>query len=228
MKNNDVQHYTTASHVSWEKVGSEVVILDTTSHTTHRLDGELAKAFLAAASGEPVATQDAIAKEVMALTQQGFLEPRSPVSRRTLMAAGVAGVGLGFTTLALPQPAAASSSGSSSTPPTPTITAASLVAGEWRWSPEQNGIDITQRQGSVLLPDTGEFVAGERWRLSLADLNGAPAQAEADVTPLAGRLRLVFSFPTADASQITTDLQGTLTKVDDPTVLSEQFPIPRV
>ena len=221
MTNNDVHSSPVSRNIVWEVVGDQVVILNTTTHTTHRLDGPLANAFIAHASGQPISTQ-----QVTILTEAGLLAPQPPLSRRALITGGVAGVGVGLTSLALPLAAAASSSG---TPLTPTITAASLVAGEWRWSPEPSGIDITQRQGSVLLPTTGVFVAGERWRLTLADLNGAPAQAEADVASVGnGLLQLTFPFPSAIAADITTDLQGTLTKVNDPTVFSEQFPIPRV
>jgi len=218
MTNNDVHRPTIPSRLVWEVVGSEVVILDTSSHTTHRLDGDLAKSFLAAASGEGVPPQ-----EVIALQDRGFLEPSSPVSRRALMTGGVAGFGLAMTSLSLPTAAAASS-----TQPKPSITAASLEAGEWRWSNTQTGFSVTQTQGSVFLPNLDVFQAGDRWRLTVTNVNGGEASAEANIVDLgSGMLELTFTYTLAGGLTAGTILQGVLTKVSDPTVFSEQFPIPQ-
>jgi hypothetical protein len=218
MRNNDVPHHTIPSRLVWGVVGSEVVICDTTSHTTFHLTGDLAKAFTQAASGQEISSQ-----EVMALQERGFLEPRSPLSRRTLMTGGVAGLGLGITSLSLPTAAAASS-----TQPKPSITAASLEPGEWRWSPTGGGFSVTQTQGSVFLPNLDVFQAGDRWRLTLANVNGGEASAEANITDLGmGMLELTFTFTLSGGLPANTVLLGVLTKVSDPTVFSEQFPIPQ-
>jgi hypothetical protein len=220
MSNNGVHNTPRPSHLVWEVVGSEVVILDTTSNTTYRLQADAARAFLDQASATPSEHQEVTTPE-----HRGCKPPRSPVSRRAVMTGGFAALSVGITSLALPAAAAAASS----TTLTPSITAQSLEAGQWRWSPEQFGIDITQRQGSILLSNLPVFQAGDRWRLTLADLNGSPAEAEADVaTVTGGNLQLTFSFPLSVYPPTATVLDGTLTKVSDPTVFSEQFPIPRV
>jgi hypothetical protein len=222
MKNNDVRHYTTPTHLVWEEVGSEVVILDTTSHTTHRLTGTHAATFLAAATGRPVT-----AEEVASLAQRGFLEPRSPISRRHLMAGSAAGLGLTITSLSLPTVAMASS-----TQPKPTITAESLEAGEWRWTTGQNLV-ITQTGSQEGLPTNGIFVAGDAWQLTLDGFAGLPAESDG-VVVTSGQvaiLTLTFTFPFTGgltAPTAGTILEGTLTKVSDNTVFSEPFPIPQL
>ena len=226
MKNNEVRHYNTPTHLVWEQVGSEVVVLDTTSNTSHHLTGALAQAFTAAATGHAANTQ-----EVVALVQRGFLEPRSPITRRHLVAGGVAGIGLTVASLSLPTVAMASS-----TQPKPTITAASLVAGEWRWStPNINGTStllITQTENNFGLPTDGTFIDGDTWRLTLDRFAGSPTEANvfADTSDPVTVLTLRFSFPltggiTAPAAG--SILQGTLTKVSDGTVFSEPIPIPQ-
>ena len=257
MTNNDVR-YTPPAHLVWEGVGSEVVVLDTASHTTHRLSGDLARSFLAAANGQPVSFP-----EVMALHNLGLLEPRSPVSRRSVVAGGVAGLGIGLTSLSLPAVAASSStahetpgtktapqappqatetppeqsdtsnSGDSEPddppPPQPSITAASLAAGEWRWSTPTGQLSITQTQGSVFLPNLDVFQLGDPWRLTLTDVNGAELSAEANITDLGGgALELTFSYPLPGGLTAGTILEGVLTSVLDETVFSEPFPIPQV
>jgi hypothetical protein len=220
MKNNDVHHYTTPTQVVWEEVGSEVVILDTTTNTTHHLTGTLAEAFMAAATGQPVQP-----KEVATLLERGFLEPRSPITRRHLVAGGAAGLGLTFTSLSLPGVAAASS-----TQPKPSITADSLLAGQWEWTAGGGNLTVLQSHATVLLPDLPVFVEGDRWRLTLNNLGNAEAEAviQKMSSGLLQPLSLTFTFPltgglTAPAPGTT--LQGTLTKISDPTVFSEQFPI---
>ena len=203
----------------WEVVGSEVVILDTTSHTTHRLTGDLARSFLAAISGQPVSP-----REVSALQERGFLEPGPPVSRRTLMAGGVAGLGIGLTSLSMPAVAAATSGHL-----IPTLTAANIAPAAFRWNPTQAGIDVTATNQSELASGANGFAEGQRWRLTLADLEGSPAEAEAEVTQPPGEpLRLSFAFPlpTFDRPDSSTILQGTLLRLTPSPVLSEQFPIP--
>ena len=208
-------------HLVWEVVGSEVVILDTTSHTTHRLTGDLARSFLAVTSGEPISS-----REVVALQERGFLEPRPPVSRRTLMAGGVAGLGLGITSLSLPTVAQASSNELK-----PTLTAASLVAGQWRWGPAQFGINVSPTSTDGFLTGVDEFRLGDNWRLTLAVLNGSPAEAANSVVQLiGGELQVVFEFTITPVAypDNNTILLGTLERLTPPPVLSEQFPIPKL
>ena len=235
MKNNDVHYYTTPSHIVWEGVGSEVVIRDTTSHTTYRLYADAATVFLHATEGRPVP----VTPEVIALEQRGFLEPRSPMSRRTLMAGGVAGLGLGITSLSLPAAAQASSTTpktQESPPPTPTITAASLEPGKWRWSVGPNNgvttLRINQTDDNTALPTTGAFVVGDVWRLSLEDFDGPPAEATVteDNSGPETLLNLLFLFPLTGgvtAPSPGTELEGTLTLISDTSVFSEPFPIPQ-
>ena len=226
-------------HLVWEGVGSEVVIYDTTSHTTHHLTGDIAQAFLAAVRGEEIDPQ-----EVITLQDRGFLEPHSPISRRTLMAAGVTGVGLGITSLALPSVAAASSTGPKTDsappeqsdpepdtppPPQPTILAADLTPGDWRWSVTSQLV-VNPTNTTAGLPQDGTFVVGEEWELSLDGFDGPPVEADVRLLGVAPNqyLSLRFQFPLTGgvtAPSAGTTLTGTLTKVDDRTVFSEPFPI---
>jgi hypothetical protein len=220
MKNNDVRTYTPPPHLVWEAVGSEVVIHDNTSETSHLLTGDLARSFLAAAEGQPISSQ-----EGMALQQRGLLGPCSPLSRRALITAGGAGLGLGITSLSLPTAAAASS-----TSPKATITAESLEPGRWRWSASTTALTITQTDGTTFLPNLPVFTGGGQWRLTLADFAGGDALGTI-VDLGGGLLELGFSFPLGDsvaAPPAGTVLRGTLTKADDTSVFSEQFPIPQL
>lgn len=186
MKNNGVHHYTTPTHLVWEGVGSEVVILDTTSHTTHHLTGALAEAFTAAATGQAVDTQ-----EVVALVQRGFLEPRSPITRRHLVAGGVAGLGLTITSLSLPTVAMASS-----TQPKPTITAFVFDAafGNWRWQQVMTTLRIFQDTSGAGLKETDIFVSGDTWTLTLINADGIQATGVVQGPP-GFDLTLPFDFP---------------------------------
>ena len=253
MTNNDVR-YTLPPHLVWEGVGSEVVVLDTASHTTHRLSGDLARSFLAAADGQPVSSP-----EVMALHNLGLIEPRSPVSRRSVVAGGVAGLGIGLTSLSLPAVAASSSTAHETPgtktapqappqatetppeqsdtsnsddsdpddppPPQPSITAASLAGGEWRWGPRTDAFAVFQTAGSLALPNPPVFAKDQLWQLSISNVDVDPAIATVDAFGDPEQFSLEFVFPLTGGLSGDPILLGTLTKVNDPTVFSEEFPI---
>jgi hypothetical protein len=240
MTNNDVHHYL-PPHLVWEEVGSEVVICDTSSHTTHHLNGDLAGAFLAAVAGTPLSP-----REVIALQERGFLESRSPVSRRTLIGGSAAGLGIGLTSLSLPTAALASSNKTTretanSPEPTvqfePSITKESLAPGDWQWSlfpptgtPTQLRVQPTNE--NVGLPTDSVFAAGDSWELSLEGFTGSPVNAT--VTNLGDDqepyLILQFSFPLGGGVEPPAQgaqLSGVLTlQADGDPVFSESFPIP--
>lgn len=249
MKNNEVQHYTISALLTWEKVGSEVVVHHTTTNTTHRLDGEAARLFLAVAHGDSVRKTH----EVTRLVELGLLESSSPIGRRTLVKGGAAGIGLGITSLTLPGVAAASSTQpveeateqaptlreeappepaveEEPPPPAPSITAASLASGLWRWSMRTiGGVTSLRISPSAVedgLPDNGIFAVDQEWTLTLQDSDLAPATATV-VDDGFGQppLTILFSFPLGSMSQPTPDtvFTGVLTSVDDTTVFSEPF-----
>ena len=215
MTNNDVHNYPPPPpppHLVWEVVGSEVVVLDTTSHTTHRLTGNLAKAFLAAASGHPISTQ-----EVMALQERGFLEPRSPLTRRSLITAGGVGIGLGITSLTLPTAAVASSS--SSLPVTTFVFDAAF--GDWRWQQIMTTLKILQTSLSSGLKEDDIFVPGDSWTATLINADGKQATA-----PVAGTsptdLTLTFDFLNTPAGSYPTTLKVQLTRNTGTEILQSQ------
>ena len=213
MKNNEVHHYTAPTHLVWEEVGSEVVILDTTSSTTHRLTGENAAAFRTAATGQPVT-----AKEVAALAKRGFLEPRSPITRRHLMAGGAAGLGLTITSLSLPTVAAASS-----TQPKQTITAFVFddAFGDWRWQQVMTTLRIFQDTSGAGLKETDVFVPGDTWTLTLINAGGIQATGVV-LGPPNNDLTLPFDFPNVTGGSYPTTLTAQLSRNTGTEILQSQ------
>lgn len=199
-------------HLVWEVVGSEVVVLDTTSHTTHRLTGNLAKAFLAAASGHPISTQ-----EVMALQERGFLEPRSPLTRRSLITAGGVGIGLGITSLTLPTVAIASSS--SSLPVTAFVFDAAF--GDWRWQQLGTTLRLFQSSGASGLKEDDIFVPGETWTATLINADGKQAAAPVVGTPGID-LTLTFDYLDTPAGSYPATLRVQLTRNTGTEILQSQ------
>ena len=212
MKNNDVQHYTTPSHIMWEGVGSEVVILDTTSHTTHRLTGEMAQVFRAIATN--TAPPDNAGNTLAHLADRGLLTPPRGVTRRHVVAGLTAG---GIMSLALPPAAAATSS--SSLPITSFVFDAAF--GDWRWQQQLTTLVIAQFGDDGALKETDIFIPGDVWTVTLINAGGKSTTATV-VGPPGADLSLPVQFVNTPAGSYPTTLRVQLSRNTGTEILQSQ------
>ena len=153
----------------------------------------------------------------MTLQERGFLEPRSPLTRRSLITAGGVGIGLAITSLTLP--AAAMASSSSSLPVTTFVFDAAF--GNWRWQQLTDSLKLFQDTGSEGLKETDIFIPGQTWTVTLVNADGKNTTATVAGPPGAD-LTLPVEFLNTPAGSYPSTLRVQLTRNTGTEILQSQ------
>lgn len=216
------------AHLLCERVGDEVLVLDTSRHTTHHLQGPWAEAYLAAANGDHL---EPFAREVADLQAAGLLTLPPGISRRHVVTAAGATATAALVALSMPTVAEAQSH-VVAPEPEPELVAFDPAAGEWEWrrimtGGETTGFTVTQTGNDEGLPTDGFFEAGQVWTLTLVNFGDLTAAATIEGNNV--YLFAIFSFPGLDGDTVPDPafvLQARLSKsTDEVNVVTNTFAI---
>jgi hypothetical protein len=165
--------------VVWEKVGADIVALDSTSDVVHRLAGDHAAAFLAVAEGDVVRPSSPVLIELQEIGLVSVQSHQKKVSRRLLLTGVAATSGL---TIIMPS-AAIATSNPSATSNLIVFTGPDIarLSGDWR-TDDSNEVFVQFFFGPPGTNPSIEalFIEGEPWTVVLEPYENNAGQT---VTP---------------------------------------------
>jgi hypothetical protein len=201
MTNNDVHHYTVPNHLVADMVGSEVIVFDTTTDTTHRLTARAADVFLALKRGAPPPHN--ANDTIQDLATAGLLVPTGGIARRAVVTGIAAG---GLVSLTMPHVAAATSTHQD----LPVTTFGfDTSTSDWGWELSGTNLDIYKLGDG--LKETDRFIPGEVWTMTLVNADGRTSTAPV-VSSAGPSLTLSFRFPDTQPGSFPVSLTAQLSR----------------